>query len=149
MIKNILKVASAFSYEEEAIPSLLTQVVLFNTISDCAAMSPVPIPATAVLAETFTTTLTSRADSATTTASTWGEQFAWPPGGNSLPFWIAIFIICPVIMVMVGWMVWECKFGSEGNDLVKQALKEKQKEANKKPVKIKPAQIGRPMPIRK
>lgn len=112
-------------------------------------MSPLPELATTALAETLTATLTGRADAATTTATNWGEQFAWPPGGKSLPFYVAVFIICPVIMVMVGWVVWECKFGSEGNDLVKQALKEKQKEMNKKPAKIKPAQIGRPLPVRK
>ncbi|KAK9781289.1 hypothetical protein SCARD494_14201 [Seiridium cardinale] len=78
-------------------------------------MSPVPTSIGAGLLE-GTATLTARADATTTAAVNRSEQFAWPPGGKSLPFWLAIFIICPVIMVMVGWSVWECKYGSEGND---------------------------------
>ncbi|KAK9781775.1 hypothetical protein AB5N19_06207 [Seiridium cardinale] len=111
-------------------------------------MSPVPTSIGAGLLE-GTATLTARADATTTAAVNRSEQFAWPPGGKSLPFWLAIFIICPVIMVMVGWSVWECKYGSEGNDDVMQALKDKRKAANKKPTKIRTAQISRPAPVKR
>ncbi|KAH8204601.1 hypothetical protein TruAng_001230 [Truncatella angustata] len=105
-------------------------------------MSPVPTSSLSVR----TATLTARADAATTTAIDWGQQFAFPPTSKSLPFWVAIFIVAPAILVMVGWMVWECKFGSDGNDDVLKALREKQKEANRKPAKIKPGQISPPKP---
>jgi ATP-dependent Zn protease len=113
-------------------------------------MSPIPSTVGGVLERTAT--LLGRADSATTTTAAsvdGGQQFAWPPGGKSLPFWIAIFIICPVIMVMVSWVVWECKYGSGGKEDVMKALRQKRKQANKKPVKITTAQISRLAPVKR
>lgn len=113
---------------------------------------------TATLAVRATTTA---ATATSTSTTTFGEQFAWPPSGKSLPFWIAIFIICPVIFVGISWVVWECKYGSSGNDDVLKALKEKRKEMERRdkvPVykpsgkkaggsKITVAQIGEPKPV--
>ncbi|KAF7531093.1 hypothetical protein G7054_g9212 [Neopestalotiopsis clavispora] len=106
-------------------------------------------------------TTTTAASTATATSINWGEQFAWPPSGKSLAFWIAIFIMCPVIFVGISWVVWKCKYGSSGNDDVLKALKEKRKEMERRdkiPVykpgkggtggpKITTAQIGAPKPV--
>ncbi|ETS85337.1 hypothetical protein PFICI_03362 [Pestalotiopsis fici W106-1] len=119
--------------------------------------------ATSLLERTATlalrATTTTAASTATATSINWGEQFAWPPSGKSLPFWLAIFIICPVIFVGISWIVWECKYGSPGNDDVLKALREKRKEMERRdkiPVykpsakagpKITTAQIGAPKPV--
>jgi hypothetical protein len=94
-------------------------------------MSPIPIPdgrSVAAMAGSVAARLVQRADTVK-----FGEQFAWPPNQKSMAFWIAIFIIAPVIFIMVGWLVWECKYGNNDKDAVKAALKEKRNQAKKKP----------------
>lgn len=102
-------------------------------------MSPIPTHrdrGTAVAAGSIAARLIARTDT-----MKFGEQFAWPPNEKSLAFWLAIFIMAPVTLILVGWLIWQCKWGNHEDDDFKAALREERKQ-KKKEAKKKQSQLG-------